>query len=129
MWNNNIKCFRKGEREFGFKECLFYMYFFKRQLFSCGLTFFTKGQQYPYVKLHKCCSSHAKACESFGTNFYTAHYLCSPDHLPILSKVCVKSARASGFVFSPWWFILVLLVSTESHNKHKCQIQHLQTVV
>lgn len=120
MWNNNIKWFRKGEREFGLKECLFYTYFFKRQLFSYGLTSFTKGQQYSCVKLHKCCSSHAKACKSFCTNFYMAHYLCSPDHLPILSKVCVKSIMASGFVFSPWWHILVLLVSIGSHTKHKC---------
>lgn len=120
MWTDNIKWFRKGERECGIKDCLFYMYFFKRQLFIYGLTSFTNGQQHSSVKLHKCCSSHAKACKSFGTNCYMAHYLCSPAHLPILSKVCVKSAMASGFVFSPQWYILVLLVSTKSHPKHKC---------
>lgn len=114
------KVVQKGGKKVWVKRMLILHVFFKIQLFSCGLTSLMKGQQYSCVKLHKCCSTHAKACKSFGTNFCMAHYLCPPDHLPILSKVCVKSAMASGFVFSPWCYTLMLLVSTESHTKHKC---------
>lgn len=117
------KVVQKGAEKVWVKRMLIlHVFFFKYSFSVMDLLPFAKGQQYSCVKLHKCCSSLAKACKSFGTNFYMAHCLCSPDHLPVLGKVCVKSATAPGFVFSPWWYLLVLLVSTESPTKHKCNI-------